>query len=191
MPPTPPMPEGPAQVFHVVEQPWRWFEEMETGKPFACGGFTFGEDEIVGFARRFDPQPFHVDPAAARASFVGELFASAIHTLAASVGIYTRATRRLDLVIGMDLRETELPRPARANVPLTVRARWVSVRPSRSRPELGLAVWEAETVTADDELVARFGSTIMVRRRDYDGAGTGSADRTLAHPDRSLSNDPQ
>lgn len=47
-----------------------------------------------------------------------------MHTLAASVGIYTRATRRLEMVIGMDLRETELPRPAGPDTPCWVRARW-------------------------------------------------------------------
>lgn len=168
----PPMPDGPAGEFHVVEQPWCWFDEMQAGDAFDCGGFTFSEEEIVGFARRFDPQPFHVDREAARTSLVGgALYASAMHTLAASVGIYTRATRRLQLAIGMDLRETELPRPARANVPFTVRARWVSARPSRSRPDLGLAVWEAETVTPEGELVIRFGSSILVRRRDRADSG--------------------
>ena len=159
------MSDGPARVFHVVEQRWRWFEDVPLGETFACGGFTLDDEEIIAFATRYDPHAFHLDPEVARASFVGALFASAIQTLAASVSLFVRATRELETVIGLDLRETELRRPACTGVAHAVRARWVGARPSRSRPGEGVVTWEADTVDPEGRLVMRFGSGILVRRR--------------------------
>lgn len=159
------MSDGPARLFHVVDQPWRWFEDIPVGESFACGGFTFDEAEIVDFARRYDPQPFHVDVRIAEASFVGALFASAIHTLAASVSLFVRAVRPLETVVGLGLRQTELVRPARVDVAHTVTGRWTEARPSRSRPGEGIVTWEADTSDTEGRLVIRFGSGILVRRR--------------------------
>ncbi|MGA0598705.1 hypothetical protein [Enterovirga sp. CN4-39] len=159
-----PGPDEPARRFHVIDQPWSRFEDLPIDEPFPCGGFTFSAAEIIAFARRWDPQPFHVSEAAGRESIVGELFASAIHTFAASVGVFVRATRPLKLAVGLDLRSIDLPNPAVAEKPYRVMGRWVFARPSNSRPGLGIVRWEAETVSeAGGEVVIRFGSTIMVQ----------------------------
>ena len=60
--------------------PGRTFEDFEPGQVYELGSRTVTEEEIVDFARRFDPQPFHLDPDAARESVFGGLIASGWHT---------------------------------------------------------------------------------------------------------------
>lgn len=60
----------------------KFLEEIELGTPVVLGRHTFTQDEIIAFARAFDPQPFHVDPEAARRSHFGALVASGWHTAA-------------------------------------------------------------------------------------------------------------
>ena len=59
-----------------------WWEDFKVGERSEMGRHTFGADEIVTFARQFDPQPFHTDPQAARESAFGGLIASGWHTCA-------------------------------------------------------------------------------------------------------------
>ena len=68
-----------------------WFEDYGVGDEFLGEPVYFSDREIVDFARRYDPQPFHIDPAAARASHFGGLIASGIHSLAAVWGGMMRA----------------------------------------------------------------------------------------------------
>ena len=68
--------------------PGRTFEDFEPGHVYELGSHTVTEEEIVDFARRFDPQPFHLDPEAARESVFGGLIASGWHTGAMWMRLY-------------------------------------------------------------------------------------------------------
>ncbi len=68
-----------------------WFEDYRVGDEFLGDPVYFSEKEIVDFARRYDPQPFHIDPAAASTSPFGGLIASGIHSFAALWGGMMRA----------------------------------------------------------------------------------------------------
>src|SRR3954454_24973162 len=63
------------------------FEDFAPGSSRIDGGITVSRDDIVAFARRFDPQPFHMDEAAAKQTFVGRLIASGWHTCALAMRI--------------------------------------------------------------------------------------------------------
>ena len=157
--------DGPAQRYDVVEHPWRWFEDIPVDLTFECGVFAFSENEIVSFARCFDPQVFHIDADAARDTFVGQLFASLLHTLSASVSLVVRATRSVETVVGFGLRETEALGPVLPGVDYSVTGRWASARLSQSRPGQGIVAWQGETTARDGQAVLRFGATMLVRCR--------------------------
>ena len=70
------------------------FEDFEPGQVYALGSRTVTEDELVAFARQFDPQPFHVDPEAAKETIFGGLIASGWHTGALWMRMY------VDTVLG-------------------------------------------------------------------------------------------
>ncbi len=59
-----------------------WFEDIEIGAKRDLGGYTFAQDEMIAFAKKYDPQPFHIDPEAAKKSLYGGLIASGWHTAA-------------------------------------------------------------------------------------------------------------
>jgi acyl dehydratase len=71
--------------------PIRSLDELAPGQAYDLGGFTLGGAEIVGFAGRYDPQPFHLDREAAKESIFGELVASGLHTLSAMFGQVMRS----------------------------------------------------------------------------------------------------
>src|SRR5437870_9009940 len=68
----------------------RYLEDFREGQVFELGKETIGEEEILQFARRFDAQPFHVDPEAARRSIYGGLIASGWHTASFFMGLLVR-----------------------------------------------------------------------------------------------------
>jgi len=62
-----------------------YWEDFRVGETVAMGNHTFAEEEMIDFARKFDPQPFHIDPVAAKNSYFGELIASGWHTCAVAM----------------------------------------------------------------------------------------------------------
>ena len=74
----------------------RYYEDLKTGSEFEVGTFTLKRDEIVDFAKRFDPQPFHLNDQAANESMFGELIASGLHTLCVATRVFTEQFLQAD-----------------------------------------------------------------------------------------------
>ena len=145
----------------------RWaFEDFHVGRVIALGPKTVTADEIVDFARRFDPQPFHVDEDAGRRSIYGGLIASGWHT--ASMVMRMACDAYL-----LDSKSAGSPgvdalrwiKPVRAGD--TIRADHViaEVRPSNSKPDRGIVVSEWRVFNQHDELVMTMkGMGLFLRR---------------------------
>ena len=89
--------------------------------PIDCGEFCLSEDDIVAFGQRYDPQPIHTDPQAARKSFFGGLIASGAHTTSRMMGQVQRSAAGQHLEGGcLSVPELRLPRPVFAGTPLRV-----------------------------------------------------------------------
>lgn len=132
----------------------RYFEDFHPGDTFTSGGITVTKEDIIAFARQFDPQPFHVDEEAARHSPFGSLIAAGAHTVA----LFTRLL--MDSVIlgsaslgspGMD--EVRWHRPVRPGDTLRARITVAEATPSRSKPDRGLVRLRSEVFNQRDELV--------------------------------------
>lgn len=142
------------------------FEDLTPGRVFDLGTTVVDRAEMVAFARRFDPQPFHVDAAVAAESIFGGLAASGWFT----AGLWMRA-----YVDGVLARATSLgspggediawPAPVFAGDELRASMEVVSARLSRSRPGLGLVTLRA-TLHRSDTLVFRSTFTGMFGTRD-------------------------
>lgn len=119
--------------------PIRSLDDLAPGMSFDLGRFVLTRDEVLDFARRFDPQPFHLDDAAAKASIFGRLVASGLHTFSAAVGHLMRSGLLAEVNLGAGGAELSWPAPLDPDVPVTMRITVEEVRPSRSRPDMGIA----------------------------------------------------
>ncbi|RAI44146.1 MaoC/PaaZ C-terminal domain-containing protein [Rhodoplanes roseus] len=98
---------GPAPVSRDTELPARW-ADAALGTPYALGVVTFDPDGIVGFAQHYDPQPFHLDHAAAQAGPFGALAASGWHTASAWAQAFAARCAAQGLVVPRLLSATDL-----------------------------------------------------------------------------------
>lgn len=142
------------------------WEDFAVGSVMECGGMTVSREEIVEFARRFDPQPFHLDEAEAAKTHFAGLVASGWHTASLAMRMicdgYLHRTESLGSP-GVDkLRWTA---PVRPGDRLRMRMTVLSARPMRSRPGVGLMESRWEVFNHRDELVLDMSGWGMFRRR--------------------------
>ena len=132
----------------------RFFEDFAAGQIFDLGAHTMTRDEIVDFARQFDPQPFHVDDEAAQKSPFGGLIASGWHTAAVFMRLYVDALLADAASMGSPgISELRWLAPVRPGDTLTGRFIVESVQPSSKRPDRGTVFFRSEMVTAEGTVV--------------------------------------
>ncbi len=115
------------------------FEDMTSGRVFDLGSSTVTEAEIIDFATRYDPQPFHVDPAAAADSIYGGLIASGWHTCAMFMRLMCDGLLSQSSSMGSPgMDEIRWPNPVRPGDTLTGSAEVAEARRSASKPDRGI-----------------------------------------------------
>ncbi|NOY45618.1 MAG: hypothetical protein GXP50_09230 [Deltaproteobacteria bacterium] len=149
----------------------RCFEDLTDGERLWCRDVPFTEGEIIGFARRYDPQPFHIDPVVAERSIFGGIIASSLHTLSACTRVVVEAVGDVAILSGVGLHEAKMHAPVRPGDILAVRAWWCDLRRSRSRPGRGLASIRCEVANQRGQTVITYGYRYMVACRNATGSG--------------------
>jgi acyl dehydratase len=155
----------------------KYFEDIGVGDSFEVGRHTFTADSIKAFATRFDPQPFHVDAAAAARSHFGALVASGWHTALAWMRLMVDYRRRMDEAMraqgepvagigpALGFRELKWLKPVYAGDTIDYKSEVIETRVSNSRPGLGLMSFRTTGVNQNGERVISFVSTTFVERR--------------------------
>ena len=144
----------------------RYWEDFAVGDEVVHGTHKLGEEEIVRFAREFDPQPFHVDPAAAAASPFGGLIASGWHTAAVYMGLFVRSELLASASLGSPgVENLRWLVPVRPGDVLTGRSRVVDSWPSETNPSRGTIVGEHELVNQRGEVVFEMRARGFIARR--------------------------
>jgi acyl dehydratase len=144
----------------------RYWEDFHVGDVTELGPVTVTEDEIVEFASRFDPQPFHLDPEAARDSPFGGLIASGWHTAALYMGMFVRGVLAGTASLGSPgVEELRWTAPVRPGDTLRGRATITDVAPSSTNPGRGAIFGTHEVVNQDDVVVMRFKARGFIARR--------------------------
>jgi acyl dehydratase len=129
-----------------------YLEDLTVGQHFTSPSITVTEDEIKAFAARYDPQPFHLDDAAARQTLFGGLAASGWHTAAMTMRMLVDGAPLAGGIIGGG-GEITWPRPTRPGDTLHVESTVVEIIPSRSKPDRGMVVMRSETRNQNGEAV--------------------------------------
>ncbi len=149
-----------------MPQPTWYFEDFELNKTIAVGSRTLTEQEILDFARQFDPQPFHVDPEAAAKSIYGGIIASGWHTCSTMMRLMVDGFLGKAASMGSPgLDEVRWLKPVRAGDTLNVSTTAIDIKPSSSKPDRGVVVTEWRAVNQRGELVCTIKGMGMFLRR--------------------------
>lgn len=145
----------------------KYLEDFRVGEVIDLGTATLSEEEIVEFGRRYDPQPFHVDPEAARESAFGGLIASGWLTGSLFMRLFTTGVLNNYSSLGSPgLEELRWLRPVRPGDILRGRYEVLEVTPSASSPGRGTVRGAGELVNQDGEVVMRLVARNHFRKRD-------------------------
>ncbi|HLN68934.1 MAG TPA: MaoC family dehydratase [Streptosporangiaceae bacterium] len=150
----------------MIDYGLRYFDDYLPGATYDCGSVSVSEDEIVSFARQFDPQPFHADPGAAARGPFGGLIASGWHTAALVMRQLVDHYLPEEASLGSPgLDEMRWPDPVRPGDTLRVRASVVEARRSLSKPDRGIMKTAIEAVNQDGRTVMRATAINFLRVR--------------------------
>lgn len=143
-----------------------YFEDLSVGQTFGTGTVTVEPETLKAFAAEFDPQPFHLDEDAARASVFGGLVASGWHTAALTMKLLVGGELQVvGGLIGLGAEELRWPRPVHPGDVLRVRCEVLGVRPSKSQPDRGLVRVRNTTLNQDGQPVMVQVVTLIAPRR--------------------------
>ncbi|MFQ5566021.1 MAG: MaoC family dehydratase [Paracoccaceae bacterium] len=143
-----------------------YFDDLPKGYSFETGTRTLSEDEIIAFARQWDPQSFHTDPEAARASPFGGLIASGFHTLLTAFNLTLGADVWNEASMGSPgMDSLRWMRPVRPGDTLRVRVEVTSSTPSRSRNDRGRTGFRHTVLNQNDDVVMTYQCTNILARR--------------------------
>lgn len=143
-----------------------YLEDLNVGDRFGSDTFDVTAESIIAFARDFDPQPFHLDLAAAKRSVFEELVASGWHTAAMSMKLFVTGELRLaGGSVGLGVDELRWPRPVKPGDTLRLETEILDVRPSQSKPDRGIIRIRNVTTNQHDQVVQTFVASVLVRRR--------------------------
>ncbi len=141
-----------------------YLDDLKVGDVFVSASHLLDADQIVAFARQFDPQPFHVDAEAAKDSFFQGLAASGWHTAAITMKLLVQSLPLARGVIGAG-GEISWPQATRPGDVLKVTSTVLEILPSRSKPDRGLVVVQSLTSNQRDEVCQRLTSKVLCFRR--------------------------
>jgi acyl dehydratase len=144
-----------------------YFEDLVLGEEVYFGRYEVRREEVIDFARKYDPQPFHLSDEAAAKTHFGRLAASGWHTCAMTMAVIARhvvETQQAGLGSpGVD--ELRWLKPVFPGDTIHVRSKIVEIRPSRSKPDIGSFRSATVVTNQDDVPVLTFTSIVLIRRR--------------------------
>ena len=147
-----------------MTKPDLYLEDLRVGQVYESGSHRLDTAQIKAFAAQFDPQYFHLDEEAAKASLFGGLAASGWNVAAITMRLMVESNRIAGGLIGAGV-EIAWPRPTRPGDTLRVVTEIVEVTPSRSRPERGMVLVRSNTFNQLNEIVQTMASRMVVPRR--------------------------
>jgi acyl dehydratase len=151
-----------------------YLDDLQVGQRFATGSHVITESDIKAFAAQFDPQPFHLDEAAAKPSVFGGLAASGWHTAAITMRLLVESRLRIaGGIVGTHGHITWL-QPTRPGDVLTVESEVLEVTPSPAKPDRGHVTVRSNTRNQRGEVVQLMSFKLLAKRRHAPGIRDGS-----------------
>jgi acyl dehydratase len=144
----------------------QFLEDYAAGQIYMSGKKRVGKDEIIAFAKEFDPQFYHLDEVAALKSPFKGLAASGWHTAAMTMRLMVDGEfKPAGGILGVGFDQLSWSRPVRPGDELHVKSEILEVRPSKSKPDRGTVRVQNTTLNQNDEIVQMFTANLLVPRR--------------------------
>jgi acyl dehydratase len=143
----------------------RYWDDLKEGERLSCRPVVFEKEEIISFAKKYDPQPFHVNEEIAKKSIFGGLIASALHTISACTRVVVEGQGDLAIMSGLGIDEVKVFNPVRTGDVLSVEAYWTNLKRSRSKSDRGTASLKCKVSNQRGEPVVEYGYKYMVACR--------------------------
>ena len=143
----------------------RCFDDLRPGERLQSGQYIVTEEEIINFAREFDPQPFHLDAAVARQTMFEGIIGSGWHTAAITMRLFVQTLNFAEGAIGLGVDELRWPNAMRPGDGLQVETEIVDLRVSRSKPSHGVVRLRNVTTNQRNEIVQTMAASALVLRR--------------------------
>ncbi len=151
----------------------RYWEDFKVGEVEQIGGKRVDKDEIVTFAKQYDPQPFHIDEVAAKKSMYGGLIASGWHTCAMVMRMMCDAYMLQSASVGSPgIDNLKWLKPVRPGDMISARRTTLETRASKSKPDIGIVNNLWEVFNQNGEMVMSMQGYGMFRRRNPGSAAT-------------------
>ncbi len=144
-----------------------FLEDLKVGDVYGLGSWMLSEEEIVAFAKQYDPQPFHVDPGAASETIYGGVIASGWQTVCVFTRHFVDGLLSRSAAMGSPgLDQLRWLKPVRPGETLEAKVEVLETRPSRSKPDRGLAKLRCVVTDGGDEEVMTFVANVLFQKRE-------------------------
>ena len=143
----------------------RYFEDLKAGDRLKSATYQVSEEQLISFAREFDPQPFHLDAAVADQTMFKGLIASGWHTAAITMRLFIQTLNFAEGAIGLGVDELRWPNAVRPGDRLQVETEIIDLRVSRSKPGHGVVRLRNVTTNQRGEVVQTMMASALVSGR--------------------------
>ena len=144
----------------------RYFEDLTEGERLNCQPVVMTREDIIDFAKKFDPLPFHTDENAANESVFGGIIASSLHTLSACTRVVVEAQGDVAILSGVGMDMVKMFNPVRPGDILSVEAWWIHLKHSRNSPDRGFAAIRCKVTNQLGEPIVEYGYRYLVACRN-------------------------
>ena len=144
-----------------------YFDDIEVGYRSEVGTYTLTESEVIEFASRWDPQPFHIDKVAADASIFGGLTASSLHLFAICTRLFFDHEDHIQILAMLGKDAIRIPYPARPGDLLTYSTECIKKKRSSSRPDRGVITLKDTLSNQHGQPVLNQEVALLVARHDH------------------------
>lgn len=142
-----------------------YFEDFVLLQKRTGGEYIVSKKEVIEFAKKWDPQPYHIDETKAEATIHGGVIASATHTLAISFLLRHQIESDIADIAGLELDEMQFQNPVRPGDRLSVTIEYVERRESRKKPDRGIVTRVIEVRNQKGETVCKYKDTFLALKR--------------------------
>jgi len=146
----------------------KYFDDLRDGEHLHCQPVAMTREAIIDFAKKIDPQLFHIDENAASESLFGGLIASSLHTLSACTRVVVEAQGNIAILSGVGMHEVKMFNPVRPGDVLSVNAWWTELQRSHSKPDRGFASIKCNVTNQRNEPVIKYGYRYLIAGKNFE-----------------------